>query len=71
MKDYNEFDGLVHKGGKLFELDGTVVQPRLDSFVQMNGIEVADRNAEEDEKMELAFMAKQSADHKKQQQRLL
>ena len=52
MKDYNEFDGLVHKGGKLFELDGTVVLPRLDSFVQMNGIEVADRNAEEDEKMD-------------------
>ena len=36
MKDYNQFDGLVHKGGKLYELDGTAVQSRIDSFVQLN-----------------------------------
>ena len=70
MKDYNEFDGLVHKGGKLYDIDGTPVQQRIDSFVQMNGIEVADRNAEEDEQKEVAYLAKQSAAHKREQQKL-
>ena len=53
MKDYNEFDGLVHKGSHFFELDGTEVKPNQSSFVEMPGIEVADRNAEEDEQKEV------------------
>ena len=54
MKDYNEFDGLVHKGSKVYELDGTEVSPNHSSFVQMPGVEVADRNAEDDERMEIS-----------------
>ena len=66
MKDYNQFDGLVHKGGKLYELDGTLVHENSSSFVQLNGIEVADRNAAEDEQME----AKELSNMKKRQQNL-
>ena len=66
MKDYNEFDGLVHKNGKLYELDGKEVHPTSSSFVQMPGVEVADRNAAEDERVE----NQQEELHKKKLQRL-
>ena len=63
MKDYNQFDGLIHKGGKVYDLDGTEVHQRFDSFVQLDGIEVADRNADDDEKVEIAYLAKQRKAH--------
>ena len=66
MKDYNEFDGLVHKNGKVYELDGTEVNRYSDSLIQTTGVEVADRNAEDDEDLE----NQQIKIHQKQQQRL-
>ena len=42
MKDYNEFDGLVHKGTHFFELDGTEVTPNHSSFVQIGKSDVND-----------------------------